>query len=188
MKIDFVPLTQDHFPYLLKWLEALHVKEWWDPDISWTLELITKKYESYCEGMKTVDGITGKIAAYLILIEGHPVGYSQVYALNDFPTDMPWKELDVPPNSAGIDWYIGEQEFTGVGLGPKILNAFLEEFVAPFFDHVLVDPAARNTRALHAYEKAGFRPWVFLEDADTLILIKDFILTSNSPSKRSPGP
>ncbi len=124
--------------------------------------------------MKTIDGITGKIAAFLILIEDRPVGYIQVYAPDAFPTDMPWNKVKIPPNSAGIDWYIGEKEMTGLGLGPHILNAFLDAFVARFYDHVLVDPETRNTRALRVYEKAGFRPWKALENEGAFILIKDF--------------
>jgi len=40
MIITFKPLQETHFPLLLKWLETPHVKQWWDEDVVWTLELI----------------------------------------------------------------------------------------------------------------------------------------------------
>lgn len=52
MKITFIPLAKSHFSLLLEWLETPHVKTWWDQDLSWTYELIQKKYTDYVKGYK----------------------------------------------------------------------------------------------------------------------------------------
>jgi aminoglycoside 6'-N-acetyltransferase len=47
MTITFEPLHESHFPLLLKWLEAPHVKKWWDQDVTYTMDLVREKYSSY---------------------------------------------------------------------------------------------------------------------------------------------
>jgi hypothetical protein len=50
MKIRFTFLAEAHFPLLLKWLEAPHVKKWWDQNAAYTMELVREKYSSYIKG------------------------------------------------------------------------------------------------------------------------------------------
>ena len=61
-------------------------------------------------------------------------------------------------DEAGIDIVIGEAAMTGLGLGPAIIRRFIETIV--FADDavcgVVVEPDARNTRSVRAFEKAGF--------------------------------
>jgi hypothetical protein len=52
MKITFIPLQESHFPLLLKWLEAPHVKAWWDQDVHWNLELIKEKFGDCAKGCR----------------------------------------------------------------------------------------------------------------------------------------
>ena len=44
MAINFIPLQESHFPLMLDWLSAAHVKEWWDYDITYTMDLVTEKW------------------------------------------------------------------------------------------------------------------------------------------------
>ncbi len=50
--IEFKPLTSEHYDLLLKWLKLPYIKQWWDPDISWTHSLIKQKYENYTRVFK----------------------------------------------------------------------------------------------------------------------------------------
>ncbi len=45
--ISFRSLSEQDFSLLLKWLETPHVKTWWDSDVVWTIDKITRKYGSY---------------------------------------------------------------------------------------------------------------------------------------------
>ena len=160
MKLSFVPLSKLHFPLLLTWLETPHVKAWWDQDVHWTSELIHGRHGQYMKGYKRLqlgDQVIEKpMHAYIIMCDGDPIGYIQLYNAHDFPRENADKMGDLPTNCAAIDWYIGEPAYIGKGIGPKALDLFLKEHVFPHFDMVFVDPDTANARAIRAYAKTGF--------------------------------
>lgn len=86
MNISFIPLAQEHFPLLLKWLQTLHVREWWDGDIDWTPNLIVEKFGKYVPGHKSSKG-KESTKAYIICADYKPIGYIQYYNVHDFPRD-----------------------------------------------------------------------------------------------------
>lgn len=154
MNLSFLPLAESHFPLLLKWLEAPHVKKWWDQDLVYTLDLVKEKYSDYVKGYKQIDGLHKPIQAYLICLDNQPVGYIQIYNVYDFPRSKPLTGL--PENLGGIDIFIGEEAFLGKGLGPQAMAKFLGLY-AKDYSYVFVDPDVNNIVAIKAYEKAGFR-------------------------------
>lgn len=159
--IRFDPLQEKHFPLLLKWLKAPHVKAWWDQDVHWTKELIEKKYGCYVQGAKrlnSTDGIIEKpMHAFIMCINGQEIGYIQYYNAYDFPREQGYELEGLPSSLASIDVFIGEADFIGKGLGPVLMEAFLSEHVFKSFDAVFVDPDTTNTQAIRAYTKAGFK-------------------------------
>jgi aminoglycoside 6'-N-acetyltransferase len=78
LDVKFYSLLPTHFELMFRWLEAPHVKKWWDQDISYTLDLVREKYESYTQGYKSVDGIKKPIDAYIINFDDQPIGYIQL--------------------------------------------------------------------------------------------------------------
>lgn len=154
MSITFIPLAESHFPLLLKWLEAPHVKAWWDQDVKWTPELIRAKYADYVKGYKLESGTTKTIKAYIIYIDNIPIGYIQIYNAYDFPREEPLTEL--PHSLAAFDIFIGEQDYLKQGIGSKAIVQFLQEH-GKLYTHVFVDPESTNIAAIRAYEKAGFK-------------------------------
>jgi aminoglycoside 6'-N-acetyltransferase len=111
MKITFIPLAESHFPLLLKWLEAPHVKAWWpvdrsfsvdgDQDVMYTLDLVHEKYSSYVKGYKLVDGQQKPIQGFIIHHNQNPVGYIQIYNAYDFPRSK--SLLGLPENLGAFD-------------------------------------------------------------------------------------
>lgn len=87
MKITFTPLAKPHFPLLLKWLEAPHVKAWWDTDVHYTPELIQEKYGSYVDGYKQIGSERKPIHAFIIYFDDAPIGYIQYYNAYDLLRD-----------------------------------------------------------------------------------------------------
>ncbi len=156
MMITFKPLQESHFSLLLKWLETLHVKAWWDQDIQWTPELIKEKYGDYVKGYKLEKGEKKSIQAYVIYGDDHPIGYIQFYNAYDFPRENDILLEGLPISLAALDFFIGEEGYLGKGLGSEILRQFLKEHIDPAFEACFVDPDTCNTQALRAYEKAGF--------------------------------
>lgn len=153
MKISFQNLGEADFPLLLKWLEEPHVKAWWDSDIKWTLDLIRHKYTSYTQGYKLEDGVRKSIFSCIILVDGVPAGYIQLYNAYDFSRSVPLDGL--PQHLAAFDVFIGEKQFLNKGLGSSAIDQFLNNF-ASSYTHVFADPEKTNIAAIRTYEKAGF--------------------------------
>lgn len=159
-KITFKPLTKSHLDLLLKWLETPHVKGWWDQDVQWTMKLIKEKYGHYIKGYKKLK-LEGKIIkklmwAFIIFFEEMPIGYIQYYNVHDFPREQGYDISELPTSCASVDWYIGEVEFTGKGIGTQALSYFLNQHVFPTFEYVFVDPDTASTGAIRVYTKIGF--------------------------------
>lgn len=156
MKITFIALQDHHLPVLLAWLEAPHVKAWWDPDVLWTPELIKEKYGSYVHGYKLEEGIKKPMRAYIIAIDGHEIGYIQLYNAYDYRREGDCDLEGLPNSLAAFDIFIGDAGSVGKGYGAKIMQQFLHEYVDPFYAACFVDPDAANVQAIRAYAKAGF--------------------------------
>lgn len=140
--IAFRPVTEADFDLLRTWLAAPHVARWWGDDVDASLAEIR---EAVAEP---------STQAFLILLDGRPVGYIQRYDIHG-EEDHPYR--DQPPGTVGIDLSIGEAELLGKGLGPRIIEAFVETIFADGAPRIVIDPEPDNARAVRAYEKAGFR-------------------------------
>lgn len=168
MQITFKSLHESHFPLLLKWLMAPHVKEYWDQDVNWTLALIEAKYSSYARRYKIVDGIEKAIKAYIIEADKHPIGYIQAYNAHDF---LPSTQLThLPENLGAFDILVGEEEYLGKGIGSNAITEFLQKH-ADAYSHILADPDSNNITAIKCYEKAGFVKMLKQKDNDKIWMI-----------------
>jgi len=161
MTIEFKPLAELHFSLLLKWLETPHVKEWWDKDVKWTIDLIREKYGTYVKLYKLLK-LQGKliekaIYPFIVTFDETPIGYIQYYDKHDFPPEQNYETIELPKSCAGLDLYIGVSEFINKNIGTETLEFFVELHVSSKFDYVLVDPNTDNLGAIRAYEKAGFK-------------------------------
>jgi RimJ/RimL family protein N-acetyltransferase len=170
MALLFKPLQESHFPLLLKWLETPYVKAWWDKEIQWTPQLLEEKYGTYVQGYNLDQGVKKPLQAYVIYTDTRPIGYIQLYN----PRDYLQEELleDLSPSLAGLDFFIGEEDYLGRGLGLLILQQFLQEYVDPYYDACFVDPDKANIRAIRAYEKAGFKTVKTIQEGGIVWMIR----------------
>lgn len=155
--LHFTPLQPIHFPLLVKWMNTDHVSRWWGENRHWSLEDITQKYETYCKGYKVIGHLTKPIHAFIIEVQSQPIGFIQYYDAYDFPREDGIILPKLSDKLAALDFYIGEPEFIGKGLGPLILDTFLKDHVKPLFNACFVNPDCANERAIRTYEKAGFQ-------------------------------
>lgn len=153
MNITFEPLTESHFPLLLKWLNSPHVKAWWDKDVDWNADLI---YQKYYDRVHTNLDVTKPVYGFIILYNDIPIGYVQYYNVHDFEREFDVPTTTLPDSCAGVDLYIGAPEFIGKGIGHAALEQFVNEYVFTKFSYAFVDPHPSNTNAIKAYERAGF--------------------------------
>ena len=84
-----------------------------------------------------------------------PIGYIQFYEVDE-KTRINYGYSD--ENIYGIDQFIGETDYWGKGIGTllvKSMTAFLLHKKGA--QKVIMDPQARNERAIRCYKKCGFK-------------------------------
>ncbi len=70
--------------------------------------------------------------AHVASLNGRPFGYVQCYLIMDSPDYA--REIGVS-DGVGLDYFIGEPELIGRGLGRAMLAAYLREVAFPSFPH-----------------------------------------------------
>lgn len=90
---------------------------------------------------------------FVVAMEDRPFGYLQCYdpaawSLQPFGAQ--------PTGTRGIDQFIGEPNMIGRGHGSAFIRQFTDELLSAGTPRVLTDPDPANSRAVRAYEKAGF--------------------------------
>ncbi len=121
-EITFHSLSISHLQILHQWMQQPHVSQWWGEGRSWSLNEIKEKYTSYTHGYKIQQGTKKPIHPFIIEFEKRPIGFIQFYRAADFPRDgfsveNVWQDQD--KSLAAIDFYIGEPDCIGVGIGPQ---------------------------------------------------------------------
>lgn len=63
----------------------------------------------------------------------------------------------------------------GCGHGSAFIRAFIDHLFARDVPRIVIDPSPSNTRAIRAYEKAGFVPKheIVTPDGPALLMIRD---------------
>jgi aminoglycoside 6'-N-acetyltransferase len=148
--VSFRPLERADLPLLARWQSNPHVAEWWRAPAD--LASITRKYSPRLDGLDPTE-------VFVIEAGGQPVGVIQRYLLADNPD---WAATIRVADGAGIDYYIGEQSFTGRGIGSRVIGDFAEDTFAryPSAPTIAAAPQQDNVASWRALEKAGFeRLW-----------------------------
>ena len=145
MNYDYRPLDATHLATVHDWLSQPYVAEWFYGD----------GLESTLKGMN--DFITGSsLAQYWLAYDNdHPFTFF-ITSTVDKPKDELTRWCEKEGKTITLDMMIGDPNYLGKGLSSILIQDFL---VSKFPDatEVLIDPEATNTRAVHAYEKAGFK-------------------------------
>jgi aminoglycoside 6'-N-acetyltransferase len=124
---------------VLRWLAAPHAQEWWG-DAQSEIDLI-------------YDG-KGEHEPFIACVNDTPIAYIQAWWPMPHP-DLPWQH-GMTPTTRGIDVTIGEVENLGQGFGPLIIKHFAAKLFNEGATRLIIDPDKTNTRAVQAYQKAGF--------------------------------
>ncbi|MDQ0418330.1 aminoglycoside 6'-N-acetyltransferase [Croceifilum oryzae] len=97
----------------------------------------------------------------IVEYDHEPIGYIQFYPL----TDQEKKDIDYweEPNVWGMDQFIGETHYWNKGVGTRLISCMVDYLIHEIGAKAIVmDPQARNKRAIRCYEKCGFRKISFL--------------------------
>jgi aminoglycoside 6'-N-acetyltransferase len=136
------PATIADAPLLRRWDNEPHVRDAsGDDDWQWETEL-PKAYPWREQLIAEADGVR--------------VGMLQVIDPAEEESHC-WG--DVPANLRAIDIWIGERAYLGRGHGTRMMHWAIDRcFADPAVEAILIDPLARNTRAIRFYRRLGFRP------------------------------
>ena len=162
--ISFRPVAAADLPMLRAWMEQAHWRQWWgetDTELGYIVDMI--------EGRDTT-------RPFVFQVNQTDFGYIQYWTIGDnllepWLSQAPWM-TELMPETIGIDLSIGDGSGVSKGIGTAVLKAFTNQLLSEGFDNIIIDPDYRNSRAVRAYEKAGFRPIDTLlgKTGDTLLM------------------
>ena len=137
---QFRPFGSADFAMIRQWLAMPHVVEWWgDPDEQF--ELVSS------------DLAEPAMAQFIVITGDEPFGYLQSYDLRA------WSDPGLGPQPGGtraIDQFIGRPDMIDRGHGSGFIRRFADEALQSGIPRIITDPNPENSRAIRAYEKAGF--------------------------------
>jgi aminoglycoside 6'-N-acetyltransferase len=82
-------------------------------------------------------------------------------------------EEDLPKNIYGFDLFIADLDYLGKGYGARIIQQFVNEIIMPLkSEKIIVDPEVGNNKAIHVYEKTGFRKTKIVDSIDATQKVK----------------
>lgn len=136
----FRPITLADMAMFKDWIDQPHMGGWWG-DSGTEARLVQE------------DLGKGIVDMRIIETDGTPFAYIQDYNAHAF--DAP-QYSDQHENARAIDTFLGDPAFLGQGHGSGYIAARLSQ-LRRYFPAVLTDPDPKNTRAIKAYARAGFR-------------------------------
>ena len=158
MEYRFRPTASTDLPMIQRWLALPHVRQWWgDPQQQYAL----------------VSGDLDEPAMdqYVVSAAGGDFGYIQCYDLTAWNSGFGTH----PTGTRGIDQFIGEPDMIERGHGSAFIRAFVDARLTNGAPRIVTDPDPANTRAVRAYEKAGFEKagMVDTPDGPALLMVRN---------------
>lgn len=153
----FRPMAPADLPLVERWLLEPHVAEWWhDPE---TFEFVSGDLDH------------PDMAQFIVTLDARPFGYLQCYHMSEWDSGFGPQ----PAGTRGIDQFIGEADMMGRGHGSAFVRAFIEALLKNGIPRIVLDPKPTNSRAIRAYEKAGFvrDRLVDTPDGEALLMVRN---------------
>lgn len=186
-QLSFRALTRDDFPLIAEWLSQSHVSQWWRHEP--TPAAVEADFGPAVDGTDPTDLI-------LVLSDDRPIGLMQSYRIGD---NQEWlaalQVVNSHEDSVGIDYFIGELDATGHGVGTGMIRLFTDRIWSQYPDApaIVVAVNQNNIASWRALEKSGFRrAWSGIlesddpSDKDPSHLYQLFPPASDQPRRRYP--
>lgn len=141
-------LIEQDIAILTKWLSDIAILEFYGGrDKPYNLESVKAKFFS---------GQDTHIQRCIVEYNDIPIGFVQFYPLED--TEKGKYGYPLEQQVYGMDQFIGEPQYQGKGLGTQLIRLVIEYITQELkIPTIIMDPRVDNVRAIHVYEKCGFR-------------------------------
>jgi aminoglycoside 6'-N-acetyltransferase len=146
--IAFRALELADLSLLHRWLNEPCVLRWYAKH-AYSQHEVATKYAPRIEGRDPVH-------VFIAAADSEPVGLLQTYWLSEF---LDYAALvGAAPGWAGVDFFIGEPEYRGRGLGAKLLDQFVREevFASLKADTCISGPSPNNVKSVRTLQRAAF--------------------------------
>ncbi|MGB8859811.1 MAG: GNAT family N-acetyltransferase [Ilumatobacteraceae bacterium] len=150
-RVSLRPLrdSDDDYALMVPWLTDQRMLEWvLGRNEVYDLDRVRSEW-------RLPDLLAEEVVPHFIVLEGRPVGYLQTVRVA-LHNEGYQAEGDVS-RAYAFDLWIGEPALWNSGIGTAACVSAVESLVALGADRVLIDPRVVNERAVHVYEKIGFR-------------------------------
>lgn len=134
----FRDVTTEDISLIASWRAAPHVREWWGDD----------------EPATEMDLGDPRVTRCIVVTDHRPFAYMQDYDVHGWE-DHPFAHL--PPGARGIDQFIGRADMVERGHGTGFVAARCNMLFKVGAPMIATDPDPDNARAIHVYQKVGFR-------------------------------
>ena len=156
--IGFRRLGVDDLQQVFLWLIRPHVAKGYAVAPSSFMEVVAKF------GPRTRDD--NVVRAFIVTVDGRDAGYIQAYDVAAFADYA--GQLGCEAGTTSVDLFIGEEDLAFRGLGPRVIDRFVNEVVLadPAVRACIAGPGEGNRASIRAFEKAGFRRWKTLRSGE----------------------
>ncbi len=140
MSYTFRAVEKRDLPMLKDWIAQPHWQTWWGDADEALAEIEAAMDEESTEPM-------------IVEFAGKPIAYAQTYDPH-MEDNHPYQ--DQPFGTLGLDISMGKGADLGKGHGSAIIAALADLLFEEGVPRLVIDPDPANSRAIKAYEKAGF--------------------------------
>lgn len=156
LRVALRAMTHGDLPAMTRWRQSPHVLRWWGHEGEPTAEVIARQYGPRIDG-------TTPTRMWVAEVNGRSVGFVQDYRIGDYPD---YALLGPDPDAVGVDYAIGEVEWTGRGLGGRILWAWMQRSLRrfPATTTYVAAPDHRNAASLRMLDKLGFTQGLWFDE------------------------
>ena len=142
------PLEQKDSFLLAKWLSNPVVLEFYEGrDNAFNIDKVNEKFYNREEGT----------VRCIVEYDNAPIGYIQYYEIASDEREL-YGYANVHDVIYGMDQFIGEVDFWNKGIGTLLVKTLVDFLIErKQADRVVMDPQTWNERAIHCYEKCGFK-------------------------------
>ena len=127
------------------WVKQPHISQWLHGE---GLENTLMSLDEFFEG-------TSDFQHWIVYDVDKPFGYLLTSEVDQSEGTV--STIDFAGGKAiALDVFICEPDYLGKGIGTEMIREFIKAHCAEVSD-VLIDPEVANSRAVHVYEKLGFR-------------------------------